>query len=335
MGAAGGRGSEATIYDVARAAGVSPSTVSRAFTRPGRVSAATTDKIRRVAEQLGYRGRDTGPARARADARVLGLWVSDITDPYNARVTRGCLAAANRAGFVVVLHDAHDSDEDERGLLGRSLPLVDGVVVASSRLDDGELRALAETVPVVVLNRRVPGLPCVVPDVAEGVRLAAEHLRNLGHRAVTYVSGPEGAWADGIRWRAIRATAHRLGIGERRVGPFPATVEGGHAAAEVIATRRVGAAICGTDLVALGLMRGLQERGLRVPGDVSIIGFDNIVAAALTTPSLTTVATPVPRLGDAAVRCVVAMVEHRRPEGISQGGPVRLIVRESTGPPAT
>jgi len=325
-------GSDATIYDVARVAGVSPSTVSRAFSRPGRVSAQTAERIRAVAEQLGYRSREISRASAKSTTKVIGLAVADITNPFNFRVIRGCQSAAAEAGFVVTLNDSQESEALEREMLRRSLPLLDGLVIASSRLSDTELRTVAKQIPVVVLNRRVQGLHCIVPDMVYGVRKAAEHLVALGHRNITYVAGPEASWADGMRWRAMRDCARDLGFTEHRVGPFAPTLQGGRGAAEVVAARRLRAVICYNDLIAIGLMQGLIDRGLKVPGNVSIIGFDNRFASALVTPGLTTVAAPLTMLGDAAVRYIVAtLAGGKPPENLPLTVPVRLIVRDSTG----
>ena len=328
-----GTGSDATIYDVARVAGVSPSTVSRAFSRPGRVSAQTAERIRQVAEELGYRSREVTRAAAKTTTKVLGLAVADITNPFNFRVIRGCQAAAAEAGFVVTLNDAQESEALEREMLRRSLPLLDGLIIASSRLSDTELRTLAKSLPVVILNRRVSGLHCIVPDMAHGVRKAAEHLLALGHRNITYLAGPEASWADGMRWRAVRESARELGFTEHRVGPFAPTLQGGRGAAEVIAARRLKAVVCFNDLMAIGLMQGLAERGIKVPDQVSVVGFDNIFASALVTPGLTTVAAPLTMLGDSAVRYVTAtLTGHKSPETGPVLVPVRLIVRQSTAP---
>ena len=330
-----GTGSDATIYDVARVAGVSPSTVSRAFSRPGRVSAQTAERIRQVAEELGYRSREVTRAAAKTTTKVLGLAVADITNPFNFRVIRGCQAAAAEAGFVVTLNDAQESEALEREMLLRSLPLLDGLIIASSRLSDTELRTLAKSLPVVILNRRVSGLHCIVPDMAHGVRKAAEHLLALGHRNITYLAGPEASWADGMRWRAVRESARELGFTEHRVGPFAPTLQGGRGAAEVIAARRLKAVVCFNDLMAIGLMQGLAERGIKVPEQVSVVGFDNIFASALVTPGLTTVAAPLTMLGDSAVRYITAtLTGHKSPETGPVLVPVRLIVRQSTGPAA-
>ncbi len=328
-----GTGSDATIYDVARVAGVSPSTVSRAFSRPGRVSAQTAQKIRQVAEELGYRSREVSRTSAKSTTKVLGLAVADITNPFNFRVIRGCQAAAAEAGFVVTLNDAQESEALEREMLRRSLPLLDGLIIASSRLSDTELRTVAKSLPVVILNRRVAGLHCIVPDMAHGIRKATEHYLALGHRNITYLAGPEASWADGMRWRAMRDSAKDLGFTEHRVGPFAPTLQGGRGAAEVIAARRLKAVICYNDLMAIGLIQGLAERGIKVPDQVSVIGFDNIFASALITPGLTTVAAPLTMLGDSAVRYIVgSLAGHKAADAAPVSVPVRLIVRHSTGP---
>ena len=328
-------GSGATIYDVARVAGVSPSTVSRAFSRPGRVSAQTAERIRAVAEELGYRSREVQRTVTRENSKLLGLLVADITNPFNFRVIRGCQAAAAEAGMVVTLSDSQESEQLEREMLQRSVPLVDGMVIVSSRLSDTELRTLAKSTPLVILNRRVAGLHCIVPDMATGIRKAVEHLAGFGHRTIAYLAGPEASWADGIRWRALRDVCREMGITEHRIGPFAPTIQGGRSAAEVFAARRIKAVICYNDIMAIGLMKGLQERGLKVPADVSIIGFDNVFASALVTPGLTTVAAPLNMLGDAAVRHIVAALRNNTPaDAAPVVVPVRLVVRDSCGAPS-
>lgn len=317
------RGSEATIYDVAKAAGVSPSTVSRAFSRPGRVSATTAERIRAVAESLGYRGREVTSSTPTTHSRMLGLAVADITNPFNYRVMRGCEAAAAEGGYIVTVTDAQESHQLEREMLERSLPLLDGLVIASSRMSDVELRTIARNIPTVVLNRKVSGIHCILPDMAGGARKAVEHLAGLGHVSIAYVAGPEASWADGARWGAIRDTARSLGITEHRLGPFAPTIHGGRAAAEVVAARRLRAVICYNDLMALGLIKGLVAHGLTVPDHVSVIGFDNIFAGAMVEPGLTTVAAPLTMMGDSAVRAVTAMLSG----GSVPAGPVVLPVR--------
>ncbi|SOC55103.1 transcriptional regulator, LacI family [Ornithinimicrobium cerasi] len=324
-------GRRVTIYDVAREVGVNPSTVSRAFARPGRVSSATARRIHEVAERLGYRTQEPHRVAVPTRSRVIALAVSDITNPFYFGIIRGAERAAHDNDFTLMVADARESAEEERRMLARHLPLVDGLVVTSSRLSDTELRGLSRRLPLVVLNRRVPGLPCVHPDNARGVRRAVEHLGELGHTRIGYLAGPEASWADGSRWRAVREACLELSLTDARVGPVPPTLAGGRSAAKDVVARGLTAVIGYNDMVAVGLLKGLTELGVDVPGQVSVVGFDNTLPAELV--GLTTVATPVTLLGETAGRHVISMVtahvEARERVSIL---PVELVVRSSTGP---
>src|SRR4051794_32371109 len=210
-----------TIYDVARAAGVAPSTVSRAFSRPGRVNAATAERVRQVAEELGYRANLLARALSTARSHMLALVVSDVTNPFYSEIVRGAQAEAAERGYTLVLADAQESDRVERAALERALPSVDGVVLGGSRMSDSAIRMIAKQKPVVVLNRVVVDVPSVVPDNPAGVRQAVEPLSARGPSSLTYVAGPEASWADGMRWRSLQDVAAELQLAFRRVGPFP------------------------------------------------------------------------------------------------------------------
>ena len=332
--APGGRPRPPTIYDVARAAGVAPSTVSRTFSRPGRVSAGTAERIRAVAAELGYRTNPLARALPTGRTSVIALVVSDITNPFYAEIIRGAQSAVNEAGYVVLLVDAQESDRLEREALERALPVVEGVVLAGSRMSDSAIRMTAKQRPMVVLNRDVADLPSVLTDNVHGMRLAAGHLAGLGHRSVTYVAGPEASWADGTRWRALRDTAGGLGLRVHRIGPYPPTVAGGATAARDLGRYGDPAVIAYNDQLAIGLMRGAQAAGLRVPQDLSVVGFDNVFGAELVTPGLTTVAAPLRAQGRTAVRNLLAMLAGARPYGGPPAVlPSRLVLRGSTARP--
>jgi LacI family transcriptional regulator, repressor for deo operon, udp, cdd, tsx, nupC, and nupG len=324
-------GRAVTIYDVARAAGVAPSTVSRAFSRPGRVNSATAERIREVADELGYRTNVMARALSTARTRMLAVAVPDVANPFFAEVIRGAQVAAAEAGHTILLADTQESERLEREALERLLPSVDGVLLAGTRMSDSTIRVVAKQKPVVVLNRAVVDVPCVVVDNARGVQLAVEHLTELGHRSITYVAGPEASWADGIRWRSLlEATADR-DVRVRRVGPHTPDVAGGMRAAEDLGTRPTSAVLAYNDQVAIGLVRGLAARGVRVPRDVSVVGFDNIAAADLVTPGLTTVAAPIRREGEAATRHLLRLIGGEKERvGPPAVLPVRLVVRDST-----
>jgi LacI family transcriptional regulator len=321
-----------TIYDVAEVAGVSASTVSRVFSRPGRVSARMALHVREVAERLGYHTETPVPV-ARRDSHLIALCVSDITNPAFFGVIRGVQSAVSERGHALVLVDSMESAEHEKNQLNQLVPSLAGAVLASPRSSDQQLRMLAKQVPLVLVNRAATGLAGVVPDNGRGVRRAVEHLASFGHTRIAYLAGPEDSWTDGIRWRAMREAALELELSVVRVGPKPPTVSGGRMATDDVLHSRATAVIVFNDLMAIGLMHALGVAGIRVPDRLSIVGFDNTMAAGLVTPALTTVGAPMLQLGSIAASNVIALRagskwQHEGPVTV----PMRLIVRDSTGP---
>src|SRR5699024_10775121 len=127
----------------------------------------------------------------------------------------------------LLLAETAESSVRERATLERALDGVDGLVLNASRISDSAVRQVAKVKPVVVVNRVVPGVPSVVVDTAQGTHQTVAHLDELGHRSITYLSGPEASWADGMRWRGLRRAGEDLGIQVRRTGPYDPTVNGG------------------------------------------------------------------------------------------------------------
>lgn len=323
-----------TIYDVGRLAGVAPSTVSRAFARPGRVNADTAARVRAAAEELGYRVNPVARALSTSRTQMLAVMVSDITNPFYPDLIRGAQLAASKAEYTVLLADARESHVLEREALERLLPVVEGVIIGSSRMPDSTLQMVAKQRPTVVLNRHVLGIPSLVGDSPLGIRRAVEHLVELGHEAVTYVAGPEASWADGMRWRSLREAGTGLGISTRRTGAGRPSVEGGRLAALSLRDDLPTAVVAYNDLIAIGLMMAFAEAGVRVPGEVSVVGYDNIFPAALVSPGLTTIASPGRSMGATAVANVLAMTRGALPRSDQPFVmPTRLIVRGSTGRP--
>lgn len=322
---------KATIYDVAQAAGVAPSTVSRTFARPGRVRADTAEHVRRVAAELGYRAAPLSRGAPGGQSRMIGLVTADVTNPFHFGIIRGAEAAAAEAGYTMILADSQESARREREVLDRALPTVEGVVLASPRMSDSAIRMVAKQCPTIALNRAVPDVPSVVTDIPRGMRRAVDHLASLGHGAITYVAGPEASWTDGMRWRALVQSAADLDLRVRRVGPYAPTVAGGSRASRDLLDPPAQAVVAYNDLVAIGVIRGLQQCGVQVPTDVSVVGFDDIFAADLVTPGLTTVAAPLRALGTAAVRNLLAVISGGRTRvGEPVTVPTRLVVRSST-----
>ena len=326
------RGDGPTIYDVARAAGVAASTVSRALARPGRVSAATAAKVRAVAQELGYRTEAIAGAQVPDRTRILGLLVSDLANPFYVEIIRGAERAADSFGYTILVADARESGTLEREALERAIPVAEGIVIGSSRMPDSALRMIAKQRPMVVLNREMPDIPSVITDNQRGMTMALQHLADLGHQKVTYVAGPESSWTDGARWRALHDRACEIGMSCQRLGPYTPTFEGGMAAGQLFLQQPTSAVIAYNDLLAIGVVHSLRRAGLQSPRDVSVIGFDDILPARLVTPALTTVAAPLRHMGETGVRNLLAVLggaQHRNPRAFVL--PVRLLVRGSTG----
>lgn len=322
---------------VAERAGVSPSTVSRAFTRPDMLSVETVARVRQAASELDYvvdvyaRGLRSGRRGA------IGLVVPDIANPFFPPLIRAAQAAAAEHGFTTVIADSDEDARNERGLVEQLGAQTDGVVLASSRMGSTELGELCRGRRIVLVNRDVAGVPHVLIDSGPGMRQAAEHLAELGHRHVAYVSGPATSWSDRQRARALRAAAEDLGL-RLAVLPHrrPGQEAGRDAAAEVLATGAT-AAVAFDDAVGQGLLVGLAEADVAVPGAVSVIGCDDTIAA-ITAPALTSVHGPTREAGELAVDLLLRRIG-ALPEGEGDGAPAvvvasRLVVRGSTGPAA-
>lgn len=324
-----------TIYDVAKEAGVAPSTVSRTFSRPGRVAFETAERVRQAAEKLGYRSRPASRSGIAEERRtkLISLVMSDITNPVFFELIRGAEEAATQAGYMVLLHNTREDEQVERTVIEKALPLVDGVLMTSSRMSDSTIRMMAKQKPIVVVNRAVNGVPCVIPDNARGMRRAVEHLSENGSRNVLYVAGPEASWTDGIRWRALREAGMELELRVQRLGPFAPTSDGGAEAARAWLDNRVPSVICYNDQMALGFLDELSRHHVAVPQEVAVVGFDNTRAAALMRPSLTSVNAPMFLMGVTAVNNLLAVVRGAVP---SANRPVLvpsdLVIRDSSTP---
>lgn len=328
------QGKQVTIYDVATAAGVAPSTVSRALSNPGRVSFRTAEHVRQVAAELGYRAGSRQRSSFEEPSRLLAMVVADITNPVFYGMIRGAERTARHEGYELLLVETQESRTVEQSLLERLGPVADGIILTSSRLSDAQLLAVTKKVPLVVLNRLVTQVPSVATDNLQATAKAAEHLAGLGHRRITYLAGPEASWMNGARWRGLVEAGRRFDLGVRRSGPHQPNPAGGRDAAAAWLDHPTSSVVAYNDLIAIGFIRALDEAGVDVPGEVSVVGFDNIRDSELVTPQLTTVAAPLVSLGSAAVRHLlkIAVLPTRTDESVIL--PARLVVRASTGPAA-
>jgi LacI family transcriptional regulator len=331
------RHEKVTLADVARRAGVSSMTVSRVVNDRGGVGERTRRLVHAAISELGYRPNIVARGLKASRSHTLGLLVTDITNPYFPEIVRGAEDIAFEAGYTVFLNNAlEDVGREAKALQAFEDRRVDGVIACSPRLPDPELHALLRRHgAAVVTNRRVP------PDVAgsirvehgHGARLAVEHLHSIGRRRLGVLAGPEQSHAGRERLQAVTAATTDLAIEiapERIVAGEP-TVEGGAAAAARLIDRgvEVDALVCFNDVIAAGALHELRRRGLRVPDDIALVGYDDIAFARMFTPPLTTLRVPTYDLGMHAMRVLLERMEGRHQMATILFQP-ELIVRAST-----
>ncbi|NUS53637.1 MAG: LacI family DNA-binding transcriptional regulator [Streptomycetaceae bacterium] len=321
-----------TINDIAAATGYAASTVSRALSRPGRVNAETRDRIQAAARELSYVPNTQARALTSGRTETIAVLVSDVTNPFYFGLIRGTQQQLKAAGYAHLLIDSENSAELESHMLTKMRQSIDGAILAASRLSDRALAALATDLPLVAINRTVRGVQSVVIDSPSGIAQATEHLISLGHREIVYLSGPENSWANEARWRALSTAAARHGIAVRRLGPFTAGRMSGSAAADALLNTGATACITFNDLLAIGVLTRLRERGVPVPGRISIVGCDDIFGADFCHPTLTTLTAPIEQAGRMAVSMLLARLENPAGPARSLALPTHLTVRESTGP---
>ncbi|MFI5932084.1 LacI family DNA-binding transcriptional regulator [Actinoplanes sp. NPDC051494] len=322
-----------TIKDVARVAGVSASTVTRALTLPELVHPATRERVLRAAGDLGYHPNRAARGLITGRTGNIGLLVPDLGNPFFPSVVKGVQARAHEADLAVFLADADEDSAAEAGLVRKLSQQVDGLLLCSPRMSDDELRSLAGDTPIVLVNRRIARVPSVTPDFPDGMRQAVGHLTALGHRRIAYVAGPRGSWANRERTRTLRMVSETAGVDLVEIGNVSPQFEGGVSAADRVLAASVTAVIGYNDLVALGLLHRFAARGVAVPARISVLGFDDIAFAAMSHPALTTVALPKELAGRAAVDLLLRLIsDPGRPGVLRRDLPTQLMVRGSTGP---
>lgn len=316
----------ATLTDVARRAGVSLATASRAFGDPDRLANATRQRVLDAAAQLGY----VTPLTTTAE-KTFGVVVPDVASPVFATLLKGVQSQAWHGRHTTVLFDTDEDLHREREQITRARRF-DGMLLCSPRLPSEELLALAGDTPFVVLNRIVDGARSVVMDTERGPQQAVEHLFALGHRHVAYAAGPANSWADVRRGDAIARACDQLGIRVTRLNHQAASIQGGRAAAATVVATGATAVIAYNDLIALGLEAGISDLGKSCPEDISIVGNDDIEMASAQRPGLTTVRLAIERCGSLGVEVLLQAIAGSAPTEMAELES-QLIVRGSTAPP--
>ena len=320
-----------TIRDVARACGVHVSTVSRTFSAPHLVNPETRARVLAVADELGYLPNRAARALTTGRTHNIGLIVADISNPFFPPLIKAAQAHARTRDYHVFVADTDEDPRVEQELIQTFTKQVDGVLLCSPRLSNRAIDRLRRDVPFVMINRRVKGLPAVLMDVGHGARLAVEHLTALGHRRLALLVGPEGSWTSQEISAAATAAAGAAGADLVVLGPNSPTEHGGQVAAPEVLRAGVTAVLAYNDLVAIGLVEGLAELDVEVPGAISVVGIDDIMPARLGRPKLTTVAMPTVAAGRTAVDMLLQLVGSTEIGGAAQTTlETTLVVRDST-----
>jgi DNA-binding LacI/PurR family transcriptional regulator len=329
-----------TIRDVARAAGVSPATVSRVFGGSHLVSTALAERVREAARRLGYAPHLAAQSLASGHTRLVGVLVPNLANHYFYALIKRLLHEAEKDGYRLIVADSDEGLAAEHALGANLLRQTDGLVLCSPRSPNNVLREFVDHGrPILVLNRLVehPAIANVVVESFAAMRQLATHVAELGHERLVYLQGPVRSWQSKERWRALRTLARQgLDITALRSGGTAlgsgGTMAAGHEAVPRILESGATAVLAYNDLAAIGVVAGLGERGVRVPEDISVTGYDDIPFARYVTPPLTTVRSPQEEVGSIAWKTMSGLLRGEHP-GVRTLLAAEPVIRTSTAPP--
>jgi LacI family transcriptional regulator len=329
-----------TIRDVARLAGVSIGTASKALNASGRLSAETRERVHRVASEIGYRPNDLAQSLHRARSMTVGILSNDSFGRFAFPIVEALERRLSDHGIAVFMCNATDDPLRERRHIEQLLnKRVDGLVVTARRADKREpIEPVARGLPVVYVYSRVesPDALCLLPDDKGGAALAVTHLAALGRKRIAHLTGPERFEAVRLREEGYRSALAQAGLvahAEESLAGDWSEAWGREAARRLFGRRRAppDALFCGNDQIARGAIDGLRELGRSVPDDVAVVGFDNWeVMAEGARPPLTSVDMNLDALGRAAGECLLDMMSGRAIAGVRRL-PCSLVVRDSCG----
>jgi DNA-binding LacI/PurR family transcriptional regulator len=328
------------IHDVARRARVSIATVSRVVNRVSTVDQDLAKRVWKAVDEVGYLPNSQARALVSGRSYTLGLIVSEITNPFFPELVQEFENLAVAQGYEVMIGSTNYDSARTESLIRRMLQRnVDGVAVMTFGIEEEMVEKLVEQeFPLVFVDAGpdMPNIRVLKVNYGEGIREAVQHLAALGHRHIAFITGPLTMRTAITRRDAFRKSMAELGL------PTPAqfvvegnhTMEGGKAAMEQLAAlpELPTAVICSNDMTAIGVLHALDETTLKVPGDISVVGFDDIHLAQFMLPPLTTVQMSCKDLAEAAVQALRAGVEPGHEKSAQREWPVstRLVVRRST-----
>ena len=329
------------IGEIARRANVSTATVSRTLNQSGAVRPETARKVWRAAAALNYYPNSHARALVSGRSRLLGLIVSDITNPFFPELVHSFEARATHHQYDLIVTSTDYQTARMIGCVRRMLERkVDGVAIMTSEMDLGLIKELARRgVPLVFMDvgRVGPRMSHVLVDYANGIRQAVDHVVALGHRRVAFLTGPldlhsartrRQAFLDGMRMHGLR-------VEPKLVREATHTAEGGQRAMAALlrAGKAPTAVVCSNDWTAIGALHAIDAAGLRVPADISVVGFDDIPLASYMSPPLTSVRMSARDVGSTAFDALLPLVNGERLEGDVYQVPTKLVVRASTARP--
>lgn len=329
------------IKDVAREAGVSTATVSHVINGTKYVTDETRRRVLEAVERCEYHPNAHARSLASGRSNMLGLLVSDISNPFFPEVVKSIESAAFEHGYnVILLNTNYDTDRAAEYVRRLGELKMAGVALMTSELDSDLFHEITRRqVSVVFDSHDLAGerMSNICVNYAAGIEEAVRHLVSLGHRRIAHIAGSMRIPSGVIRRDAFLDFMARYLPDE----PPPAVYEGDfrldggrRAASEMLAAPGLPTAVVvANDMMALGAMREFRKAGLSIPGDISVVGFDDIAFAALSEPPLTTVCSPRVEIGRRVVEALVTMIEHPEQQGVEVSLPTHLITRDSTAPP--
>jgi LacI family transcriptional regulator len=313
-----------TIIDVAARAGVHAATVSRTLNLPERVAPETRQRVEAAVRELGFVPNRAARGLITGRTGNVAVIVPDITNPHFASLVRAVERTAREAELQVLLVDTGEHKEEEVRAAKALVREVDGFIVISPRRLHRALDALGAT-PAVFVNRPVPQHSSVLFRTAPAVAEALHHLESNGHHALAYLGGPPASWAAGERRHAVRQTGRRFGFEVEEIAVPAPTFEAAFGTVGKVVESGASAVVAFNDQMALGVIAGLRDRGVSVPGDISVVGFDDVPMAAMVAPPLTTISMPTDEAGTLAVEMLAQGPASRELFGT-------LVLRHSSGP---
>lgn len=328
---------KATIRDVAKLAGVSVATVSRVMNQNGYVNSETEQKVNRAMKQLQYVPNQMARGLAGKRTKTIALILPDISNPFFPGLARGVEDIAQNNGYTVILCNSDDLGVKERSYIEvLKKKYVDGIIFATNNLVQEDLERLEEAqIPFVMLDR-APDMKsgCVITvDNFGGAKAAVEHLLDAGCKKIAHIYGPKELVTARERLEGYEEVARKQPwYTPTLLVPGDFTIDGGVQAVEALLRNHpdVDGIFAGNDLMAVGALKALNRRGISVPGEVAVCGFDGVNLTEITQPELTTIAQPIYQIGELAAKKLIERIDQSSShyETVELG--VSLIVRDST-----